>query len=147
MKIDANCITPRLWQGSDPPKGSVLQELGFHTLALCAQEHQYPSKFYPGLRVLHAPLDDSFYVPADEAMSAARVLADEHRVGRKVLVVCHMGLNRSGLVSALTLWHLSGRAGADCLGCVQARRPGALFNPAFAGFLRHLPPLGVRHAA
>lgn len=147
MKIDANCITPRLWQGSNPPQGPALRALGFNTLALCAREHQYPSEMYPGLRVLKVPMDDSAWVPVEEAQAAARVLADEHRVGRKILVVCNMGLNRSGLVTALTLWHLSGRPGVECLWQVQSRREGALFNHEFSTYLYMLPPKGKLRAA
>ena len=61
--------------------------------------------------------------------------------GRRVLVRCSGGLNRSGLVSALALTHL-GRSADEAVALVRAARgPWALTNP---GFVAHLKSLGSR---
>lgn len=135
-----DCIAPHLYQGSNPPTGDMLHRLGFEYLVLCAREHQLAPRFYPGLReVIYAPMDDGAFVQVDVAYPAARRVARLVRAGHKVLVVCHRGRNRSGLVSALALWYLTGRPGMDCLWRVQAARPNALTNKAFAMYIGLLP--------
>jgi protein-tyrosine phosphatase len=104
-------------------------------VVLCAIEHQPPASAYPGIRVLHAPFDDASE-PVDEATwetarQASREAAKQLLKGRRVLVTCHMGINRSGLVSALTLLRLTPMSGEDAVRTVQSRRPGALSNPYF----------------
>jgi protein-tyrosine phosphatase len=137
--MDANKIINNLWQGSNPPKGTTLHQHGFNVLVLCAREHQYDPRHYPGVEVIHAPMDDGYSVPMNIARPAALKAAAAIRKGAKVLTVCHMGLNRSGLVSALTLWYLTGRSGPECVMMVQSARDGALFNDVFESYLLSLP--------
>ena len=79
-----------------------------------------------------------------DAAVAARVeelsvlAATAVRAGRRVLVRCSGGLNRSGLVVASTLVRL-GHTPDEAIGLVRgARGPWALTNPAFVTFLRTL---------
>lgn len=137
--IDANRITTNLYQGSNPPHGPVLRQAGFDVLVLCAMERQYPASAFPGVSVIHAPMDDGYTIPDLAAPTALRV-AHLVRQGKKVLVVCNMGLNRSGITNALALWYLTGMPGHACMWHVQTRRPGALFNNDFAAYLSRLPP-------
>lgn len=137
--MDANRIARRLWQGSHPPYGPTLRQNGVDTLVLCAIEHQDSPERYPGVKVIHAPMDDGAVVPITLAMRTAERVARELRANRRVMIACHAGLNRSGLVSALTLWLVTGASGAACVNRVQAARPEALCNPAFERFLRGLP--------
>jgi len=60
--------------------------------------------------------------------------------GRRVMVACVGGRNRSGLVLALALRELLGCSGAEALRLVQARREDALNNETFARHLTALPP-------
>jgi protein-tyrosine phosphatase len=140
LPIDATEIAPRLWQGSVPPRGPALRRLGFDTLVLTAQEIQNPAAMYPGLRVIHVPLVDRREVPVDEAHRAAQAVAAEVRAGRKVLVTCFAGWNRSGLVTALALWYLTGWHGQRVLQHVQARRPVSLQNHYFAQHVASMLP-------
>jgi protein-tyrosine phosphatase len=140
--IDADRIARKLWQGADPPRGDVLKRLGFDTLVLCAAQRQHPASDFPGLKVIHAPFLDNAWPDKPMADGAARKVVAELAAGRRVYVACAAGLNRSGLVVALTLWYATGRPGVECMWQVQERRSGALFNPTFALLLFHLPPRG-----
>lgn len=58
--------------------------------------------------------------------------------GRRVLVRCQAGLNRSGLVVALVLYK-AGYSAGDAISLIRERRsPYALCNPRFAEHLRSL---------
>lgn len=66
----------------------------------------------------------------------ARVVADAVGAGRRVLVRCSGGLNRSGLVVASALVRL-GHPPDEAIALVRAARgPWALTNPAFVAHLR-----------
>jgi protein-tyrosine phosphatase len=86
------------------------------------------------------PIDD---VAAMPAMGILQVLIDALvrliRLGHKVLVHCHMGKSRSGLVNALVAMQLLGISGADAVALVRERRPGALGNAVFSSYLESLP--------
>ncbi len=139
--LDATEIAPGLYQGSKPPTGPALRNAGFDTLALTAKEVQPPSPDFPGVRVLRASLDDRPWVPVQEAHALARQVAAEVRAGRKVLVTCYMGWNRSGLVTMLALWYLTGWPGSRVVQHVRRRRPvpGAMANRYFEEHVRMLP--------
>jgi hypothetical protein len=105
LLLDCNELLPGLWIGSKPPRGTVLHDAGFALCVFCAEEIQAKNKNeYPGISVLNAPLDD--HEPTDRekmiAVSAAKFVSNWIKENKgRVLVTCRMGLNRSGLVSAL----------------------------------------------
>lgn len=138
-------VFKRLHQGSRPPTGAVLAELGFEVLVLCAEEYQPAAENFPGLRhVIHAPYDDNMAngLKPEElviAQSAARKVAMHLRKGRKVLVTCQAGANRSGLVSALAICRVSGMSGMQAASKIRESRPIALFNPHFVNHLLTVP--------
>lgn len=141
--LDANEVHPGIWQGSVPPEGELLADLGFGGLVLCAMEHQPEAARFPGLQVVHAPNDDNFSrLPTREelklAFQAAREVARLVSEGSPVLVTCQMGRNRSGLVSALSIHLLTGLGGTECLLQVCSHRKGALGNPGFQETLGRL---------
>lgn len=141
--IEADRIAAGLYQGSKPLPGRSVAHLGFDVLVLCAYEYQPDAEQFPGVKVVRALLDDSG-VPMtqaewNEAAAAANVVSQELTLGRRVLVTCQQGINRSGLVTALALWQLSGKSGADVVSHVQRRRPGALRNRWFQQALLALP--------
>ena len=132
-------IAPRLFQGANPPQGKRLSCAGLDVLVLCALEHQDPSVNYPGVMVIHAPMDDAERVPIQVATAAAKLAAIQHQRGAKILVVCHEGRNRSGLVSALILRELHFGTGKKCADHIRRSRPRALTNPTFYNWLSSLP--------
>lgn len=138
-------IAPHLYQSSKPIEGDALARSGIRVLVLCAQEHQPPAANFHGLvDVIYAPNDDSGrpFTPTQRVIAkmAAYRVADYVRRKQTVLVTCWMGLNRSGLVSALAVHYLTGMSGRDCVALVKRKRRDALTNPDFVRFLDALPP-------
>jgi hypothetical protein len=142
--IDANEVWPGIYQGAFPRHGAFVKHAGFDVLALCALEHQPPARRFPGVEVLHVPLDDWPEGPNESewlaAKKAARYCAQAVNAGAVILVTCHLGINRSGFVSALTICALTGLPGAVAVDAVQRGRSGALVNPGFVSLLRKIPP-------
>ncbi|MBJ7357852.1 dual specificity protein phosphatase [Nocardioides sp.] len=86
-------------------------------------------------RMADAGVDAGIAARVDEL---ARVTAEAVEAGRRVLVRCSGGLNRSGLVVAASLVRL-GHAPDDAIALVRrARGPWALTNPGFVAHLRSL---------
>lgn len=122
----------------------MLARAGFQVVVLTAAEHQPPAARFRGIEVIHAPYHDTRQPdPLDiaQAKIAGRKVAGALASGKRVLVTCHMGLNRSGFVSALALYMLyEGRlSGRDAVVIVQTGRPGALFNRRFVEMMESLP--------
>lgn len=112
-----------IWQGPRPPEGETLVRSAFGALALCAVEHQPPSRRFPGLRVIRAPIDDAMLTDVEwrAAQQAGRAVAQAARAGASVLVTCNMGLNRSGIVIALALVQLGLRP-AEAIDLIREKR-------------------------
>lgn len=120
----------RLAQGSVPPASVVVP---FDAVVLTAVECQ-PE--LPGYAVMRLSLEDRF--PPDPPPTprtvavirhAAREVAREVRAGRRVLVTCAQGRNRSGVVAGLALVEL-GVPGPDAAALIRRLR-GGLTNPYF----------------
>ncbi len=143
--MNVSRIYDTIWQGAQPPTGPTLREMGFDVLVLCAREFQPPAKMFPGVTVIHAPNDDdSSVAPSreqlDKALQAARQVVEAVRADKNVLVTCYLGLNRSGLVTALALYFLTGWPGWKCVKTVKLQRPNALGNQSFVKLLERLRP-------
>jgi hypothetical protein len=143
MALDATWISQGLFQGGRPPTGPAVAEAGFTELILCAREFQPGARDFPGVYVVHAPnSDDLVSPPTPERLQGAIRAAGRApaciRRGGRVLAPCRAGLNRSGLVSALTLHLLLKIPGAHAVQIVQAQRVGSLFNPRFIECLARL---------
>lgn len=152
---DFDQIHPGLFQGSYPKLTKELLQQ-FDVIVYCAMEKQPKAaelRLVPrDKHVLGIPLDDDSHQPITREQAAfliklARQLAPHVRARRRVLVTCAMGLNRSGIVSALTLMAATGCSGPTAVMSVRKhRRPAddgtrALFNPIFARFVESCPPL------
>jgi hypothetical protein len=149
-------LAPKFWIGPLPPPGTTLQERGVDVLVLCAKEHQ-DAALYPGVEVFHCPMSDDGTAPTREEMELAIYtglrVSRRLAVGKRVLVTCQMGINRSALVSAIALREQTGVSGTAARKHIQALRFGmargrlfyALQNPFFAAYLDRLgPPPPVR---
>ena len=115
----------QLAQGAAPPPGV---ELPFDVIVLAAMEYQ-PEM--PGFDVIHAPLDDAKPTPAERARirAVAGEVAQQIRSGRRVLVTCRQGRNRSGVIAGLALVQL-GIPSVEAAWRIRRIRNG-LTNPHF----------------
>ncbi len=64
--------------------------------------------------------------------------APGHESPEHIYVMCHHGMNRSGLVAGMLLRAL-GMPGDEAVRRITSRRPGALSNLAFRGIVLHGP--------
>lgn len=144
MSIEFSWINQYLAQGSYPgPPESAWKYAD--VLVLCAEEHQPRVKVPKGKKVLRFPIDDDIYRPipppvAEYAHQLAAELAKYIRAGKKVLVTCAQGVNRSGLISALTLMHAYGMTGRRAIDLLRSKRKphGGLYvlcNPIFEAYV------------
>lgn len=129
--MDASNITKRLWVGGKPPLDRHLPE--FDTLVLCAQEIQPSTIGFKG-QLVRVPLPDST-LSTDElrrALAGARHVGCALSEGKRVLVTCAAGLNRSALVASLGLGIVSRLTPEQIVLLMRERRaPAALHNPHF----------------
>lgn len=140
--IDAVEIMPGLWLGSFPASGDLAQ-LGFSVLAVVAKEHATPELHtrFPGVRIVAVPLEDKALDEGavQQAISIARAVHALWKAGNRVLIVCHMGINRSALVTAMVLHLARGISGAEAVQAVRRARPGSLSNSSFLAYLLRIP--------
>lgn len=103
----------------------------------------YPWKDYNwhlGQLMVKWPIFDSAHqpdvpAPRDEVLHELATLVNRLREIGPVLVHCEQGLNRSGLVVALSLMK-RGLTADDAIYRVRQSRPGSLFNEKFCAWLR-----------
>jgi len=138
-RVDASEVIPGLFVGSKPPPG---KHGGVDAIVLAAMEYQPPAHLFPGVEVIHAPLDDApgRRMREDEIVTAAHAakrVAKLLRQGRRVLSTCQMGLNRSSLVAALAMQEVYGMSADEIVVRLRrARGRWALSNPNFEKLLR-----------
>lgn len=136
--MNANKVKGLLWVGG---KFSPLLRLrGFDMVVLCANELQYRLPNFKG-KVIHAGFDDSPDFTRQEkrvAYEAGQRVAYALSRGQKVLVTCHMGWNRSGLVAGLALKKVTDYSPHQIIHLIRkARGPDAMSNPVFVRFLKN----------
>ena len=121
--------------GSVPPFDRDLPD--FDMLVLCAKELQ-PERVGFQRKLVRVAISDGF-LSTDElsrAILGSRQVAGALAGGRRVLVTCAAGLNRSGLVTGLALGLVTQMSAAQIVELVRERRaPAALGNPHFVELL------------
>ena len=145
QQLDYHWIMPNMAQGSYPePPLSAFKD--FDILVLCAKELQSKSTRAPnGKHLVRLPMEDDIYRPvmpkdAQRYHGTARELAKAVMRGKKVLVTCAQGVNRSGLITSLIVMNLTTLPGRDVVRMLRQRRKvggGAypLMNPMFESFV------------
>ncbi len=141
---DLSEIFVNLWQGSRPwiPEEIVKRE--FNTIVFCENDHQPEQEEFPGMKILRCPLVDDYEIDlTKEEISLINSTADEVvkdvNDGKKILIVCYAGLNRSGLVMGVTLNKYLKFSGVKCANMIRnARNKYALHNPIFVDHLHSL---------
>lgn len=99
------------------------------------------------VRVQYIPLLDQYSLSDYERFALnANILpiANDYRHGKRVLVTCNQGVNRSALVAALVLDVVHGYGGEQALAIVRSRRVRGrpLANPYYAHYLADRAPRG-----
>lgn len=114
----------------------------YDLVVLCAREVDPPT-LPSGVAKYTLRLDDEPELNSDDFVSvlkAAYLVQTARRRGKQVLVACAMGLNRSGLVSGLSL-RLAGLSGAQAVHAVKsARGEFALSNPLYRRIVMEYRP-------
>jgi protein-tyrosine phosphatase len=145
--LDVTRLYPGLWMGSAPPTGTTLHSAGFDVLVLAATEYQPRSRELYGIEVIHVPLLDVDRPLGSETRraicSAASMVAQRVRRGKRVLVTCAAGRNRSGVIAAVALAKLAQITPIDAARIIREVRVGidggpSMSNPSFNAFLRGL---------
>jgi protein-tyrosine phosphatase len=138
---DCHMITDRLWMGGMPTGIPKLFEK-WDVIVFCAGEYQ-PHVELPENRnksIMRVPFDDSANAinnsVAAELHKRAKQLAQMHAEGKNILITCFAGVNRSGLLTALTLRYAFGCDGDEAIYTIQAIRTFALSNKAFCHYIR-----------
>jgi hypothetical protein len=133
-------ITPvleNLWIGGFPQPEVTAR---FDKLILCAEEHQPPAGYFPGVHVLHAPLSPTMVRPneAQVAVQAGRAVMGWVKRGKSVLVSDAMGYNRSALIAVVALM-TRGMPSEKAIELVRgARGAQTLLNPHAITLIRRL---------
>ena len=133
-------VLPGLWQSGLPEDWAVLRDR-VDAVVDVADAGTGPSEDdLGGLTYVKAPLQDGEELPDPVVLHhLAGLVADLVRDGRRVLVHCTFGKNRSGLLMALVVRELLGCDGRTALRRVRAVRHRAVNNERFARWVSELP--------
>ena len=137
-------ILPGLWQG-----GTEDHHVIGNPIPVDHYRFQFPFDFVVtlyadaqpapwGVQELRFGFYDAGLTPenAKIAIEIAQIAYDQWQRGRRVLIRCQAGVNRSGLISALVLM-LHGHSADDAIALLRYRRsPLVLFNRNFEQWLR-----------
>jgi protein-tyrosine phosphatase len=138
--VEAHEVAPKFWVGSYPTTEAIRNH--FDAVVLCAVELQ--SLRFNGIPVIRAPFnDDTEYGPTPReiniALTAARRVQTLRQSGKRVLVTCAQGINRSSFVAALAMM-MDGNSATIVIDTIRERRHPPieltpLFNEHFQKFL------------
>lgn len=128
-----NTVVPGLFQGDFPEYGVDWDK--FDDVVTMTAEDIPPVRLKVGGLWMYVPIWDSSINDPVAIRETARLVAERVRSGKRVLVHCAMGLNRSGVVSARALMFM-GYEPEDAIRAVRtARGAYALSNLAFVRWL------------
>lgn len=111
QKMNADEVAKNLWVGGLPTDSDSVDQ-NFDAIVLAAEEFQdaFPVHKYPGTQLIPAPLSDEPHSPTGPsnkqkatALDAALKVHKLNKDGKKVLVSCAAGVNRSSLIAGLSM--------------------------------------------
>ena len=133
-------ILPGLWQSGLPGDWSVLRDHVDAVVDVSDAGSGPSEEDLGGLTYVKAPLQDGDDLPDLLVLDhLTGLVADLVRDGRRVLVHCTFGKNRSGLLMALVVRELLGCDGRTALERVRSVRHRAVNNDRFARWVSELP--------
>jgi protein-tyrosine phosphatase len=122
-------------------KVTALNMLGVKVVVACYGDYDTDFK-HPEvdgmIRYWHIPFADGKLIPTQLLARPVEDAAAALRRKEGVLVHCHAGRNRAGLVAALIVREMYGVTGVEALRLVRDARPNAVANPAFEAYLEGL---------
>lgn len=130
--IDAHEVAAGLWVGAFPEPHDlpeIRRRMRADAIVFAARELQPEERDYPGVQVVKAPLVDTIVMTEAEertAVMASTFVAASLLKGRRVLVTCAQGVNRSALIAGLAMRGAYGMAPAKVIETIRARRQPAI---------------------
>ena len=140
--LDAHEIVPGLWMGGYPSSWQGVIRDGFQTLVVTAQERAAAPPL-KGVELHAVPFADAAQMETatlDKLIDVAALIGEHVLAGKKVLVTCNEGRNRSGLVVGLAVHAMTGMSGRDIVALIRKQRV-KLSNALFANILGKLKAL------
>ncbi len=130
-----------LWIGGAPVDYAWARACGIDVVVDVSDPDQQPDpRDVQDLDYRKCPLTDGDELPDEEQVAElVRHVVDSVRNGRRVLVHCSFGKNRSGFVVTLAVRELLGVTGAEAVTHVRSRRHRAVNNKTFAAYVESLP--------
>lgn len=122
----ADEVVPGLWQSGHPSPGEEWDAV----FDLSGEEPPLEDvEFY-----VHWLIEDGPKPDHDTLVALADLVRSMRATGKRVLIHCAAGMNRSGLLSAASLIR-EGYTADDAIAAIREARPGALNNPEFVDML------------
>lgn len=137
LAIDAHRVSDKLWIGSYPKDPRTCDI--FDVIVLCASEKQ--TLPYACDNVIRVPLEDDKPTASEVALAlrAANAVNKLRRSGKRVLVTCAQGVNRSSWVAAMAMIKTGTRPWKAIFDIREHRKPPIgmtpLCNPHFTEIL------------
>ena len=137
IAFSADEVYPNLFQSSKISRRGDLEKvkaLGINTVIDLEGGFDPPMDFLN--LYLYWPIKDVPHLPdLDILLMVSKFGMMELKAGKKVLVHCAQGLNRSGLVCGRTMI-LCGCSGQMAVDEIRKKRVGSLYNPVFVEYLK-----------
>lgn len=133
----------------NPPQGKIYQTsyrevphdlavANIHLVVFTAEECP-PLNHHQGAVLEYHPNDDKQVDSSNplyakmlaSASKAANFVATAVQAGKNVLITCHMGVNRSSLVTCLAIKKVSKLSAWEIINLIKAKRQGTLTNGSF----------------
>ena len=141
IEVQPACeVLPGLWQSGLPDDWAQIRQLVDAVVDVADIGPGPTADDLGDITYVKAPLEDGEDLPDEVLLThLTGLVADLVRQGRRVLVHCTFGKNRSGLLMTLIVRELLGCDGSTALARVREVRDRAVNNEGFAEWLSALP--------